>query len=260
MNRYASVETIEEIIRSMAWKTDEMIVRPEGPSSVRIEAWPIIIKIKQHEVLYHWTVSAIDDPNDKDEGYASDPIEEILEFIYGSIPGGEKIKHISSNPTQLASLLRKISLERDERRILVYLRRIYGFMRKIARNPNPILDLHEIAMNNLKMNMDGRRWSLSEFIDDNGLPAISFEIANRYEGKITLADILYVYEFGIEGRPESIKHGVTNSIVFDLKMWVREISMDNRFDDIWDKNEPQANPVVNPAVGIKTTPVTRPTI
>lgn len=220
MERRANIETFDRIVKSIKSFGDVSIL-PEESGAVKILAWPYTLHVKQHDVLYHWTIQAKDDASDKDEGYASDPMDAIIEAMSdGDDMAGVLWNKISSDPVRLASFLRSLAKTSPTVRNKA-LRRIAGFMRKSDAAPNPLLDLHEKEIEKLIRDMQARKWRAVKVRDDSSLPAIEFEIGDTFDGKIMLSKVMYEYEFSVDGKPEVTEKGVTDSVIRDLRDWAK---------------------------------------
>lgn len=251
MIRRASVETLDDIIKSIKSFGDVNII-PDDSGSVKIEAWPFIIKVKQHDVLYHWTLQAIDDPSDKDEGFAAEPLDEIIESLSEDTPGGEIWKGIASSPQQLSIFLKKIAAGPVGRQEVLILKRIAGLL-LAAESASPLLDLHDREIKNLMKEMNDRKWRATSMEDDSGLPAIEFEIGEAYEGKIMLSKVMYEFEFELDGHPDLTKRGISDSVVKDLRDWTHDPRVSEASDQIESDSStgwPGAFPTINDRPGV----------
>jgi hypothetical protein len=256
MIRRASVETLDDVIKSIK-SFGDVNVLPDDAGSVKIEAWPFTIKVKQHDVLYHWTLQAIDDPSDRDEGFASEPLDEILESLSEDTPGGEIWKQFASNPQQLILFLRKISAGPVGRREVLILKRIAGFL--AAGSPSPLLSLHAKEIENLMKEMNDRNWRATAVEDDSGLPAIEFEIGETYEGKIMLSKVMYEYEFELEDHPDLAKSGISDSVIKDLREWTHNPSVSEASDEM-ESDIQTGRPGARPALDDRPTGADRPIV
>jgi len=226
MKRLATIQTLDDVAKAIKSFGDVEVRPGDEPSSVKILAWPFVISVKQHETLFHWTLQAIDDPSDSDEGFAADPLDEILDSLSEETPGRDIWKQYAASPAKLSALLRKLASNPTDRKSIVLLKRIAGFLSAAEARPNLLLDLHQREIQKIVRSMETRHWRASEVQDESGLPAVEFEIGEAYEGKIMLSKILYEYEFSVEKQPAVTEDGVTDDVVGHLKAWLHKPDVD----------------------------------
>ena len=232
MRKQATIQTINDIAKSIK-SFGDVDVRPDEESgSVVITAWPFTIRVKQHETLFHWTLRAKDDPTDNDEGYASDPLDEIVDSLSEETPGREIWKQVSSSPKKLAAFLRRAAANPTAENVLI-LKRVAGFL---LAGSNPavtyLLDLHEKSIHKIMRDMESRRWVAEEIEDDSGLPAVTFEIGEEYEGKIMLAKVMYEYAFSVENNDHLTEKGTSDNVVGSLRKWAKRPDVDEAASEI----------------------------
>jgi hypothetical protein len=95
-----------------------------------------------------------------------------------------------------------------------------------------LVDLHNRKIDQLVGQMAKKGWRADKFTDDSGLPAIQFEIGERYSGTIMLHDVAYDYEFSIDGEPNLTESGTANDMENRLMAWMRS-------PEVWQIVEPR---------------------
>ena len=218
MKKRATVETIDDIVSSIESFGDVDVTYGEG-GSVKIEAWPYTVNVQQHEILYHWTLQAKDDPSDADEGFAADPLAEIVDSMSEGVPGAKFWEQYASSPDKLAVFLRRLASSPSPEG-LAMLKKMATFLMVSGSGLSPLLDLHRREIRPMAEKMKKKGWRAMEVKDDNGLPAIEFEIGDAYDGKIMLAKVLYNYEFNVDESPEISESGTSDSVMGRLKSWL----------------------------------------
>lgn len=230
MKRKAAIETIDDIVRSIRSFGDVDVSPTE--KGIKIDAWPYSITIDRHETMFHWTLEAVDDPSDSDEGFAADPMEDILDSLSEETPGREIWKGLASSPERLAYALKKIAARmasgKLNRQDAAMVKKLAGALR-CAAPVSPLLQLHEQEADRMLKDMQRRRWQAHKVEDSSGLPAIEFEIGEEYKGKIMLAKALYSYDFSIADHPELSEKGVTDSVTKQLLAWLHTSEVEEAY-------------------------------
>jgi hypothetical protein len=223
MERHAFIETLDDIAKAIKSFGDISVI-PNESGGIKIVAHPYTLYAKQADALYHWTLQAMEDPSDKDEGYSSDPLGSIRESLAGETPAGNMWEQFASSPKRLSSFLRRLASDPERPDTAFWLRKAFLV---VATHMNPLLDLHKREIGRLMREIESRGWRAQELDDSSGLPAIEFEIGERYEGRVMLSQVLYSYKFEVEGAPEVTENGATDSVVKSLKTWLHRKDVDD---------------------------------
>jgi hypothetical protein len=185
--RVAFVETLNDIIQDTRHTTSHPVnITPKPDGTILIERKNVYsVLVKPHEVLYYWKYESLNDPSDKDHGYAFDPLDQIIDSISNGDPTNKKLwEKFASTPVK------------------------------------PLLDTHNKYIDQLHEDAALRRWNTQKIETDAGLPALSFEIGEQFKGEIGLAQIVYDYELRLHGHPELTKKGTSDSVIQEINHWI----------------------------------------
>ncbi len=250
-----AITTIDDVLNLIGRRAD-YDVKFLYNGSIEVEAYPYRLKLKAVMTIYHWIAQSVEDLNDKDEGYSSEPTEDIINFMIGDIPGNAFLEKYASCPVVfLERLAEAIEHEKNDPRVAsAVLKRLSNLVKFVRTNPRPVLmALHKDEIEKLSIEMSRKGWNFVHVTDDSGLPALEFDVGDRYWGKIMLSDIVYDYEFSIDEYPDVTESGSANDIEERLRMWVRR-------DDV---NTARKNAITlnrtYPATPPKSLNVTKPT-
>lgn len=236
-----AITTINDILMAIG-RREEYDTKLLDDGTLLVEAYPYVLKIKQNSPMFHWVVEAVDDPTDRDEGYSSTPTQDIVDFVKGDVPGGSMLdKYAAEQLRRMAAAILAGRCRPAD--VAAELRRVASRVRMADTGVSALIDLHRVEMKHLADQMTGKGWRIQEFKDDSSLPAIEFEIGERYTGKLMLHDVIYDYEFAVEGEPSVTKSGTTNDLEQEFRAWARSDAVDSAREAAPD---PDTKPIAAP--------------
>jgi hypothetical protein len=219
-----ALTTVDDILKLIG-RRDEYDTRVLEDGTLEVDAYPYLISMKQNTPIFHWTVEAVQDSSDRDEGYSSSPTEDIIEFVKGEVPGGQFMdRFVTSALLRIAKAVMSAECNPDDAALA--LRRLAARILHLGTAESVLLTLHKMELGQLAGKMTKNGWRIQEFKDDSGLPALEYEIGEMYFGKIMLHDVMYDYKFVVHGSPNVTASGTTNDLEAEFKKWSKSDAVD----------------------------------
>ncbi|HEY8095263.1 MAG TPA: hypothetical protein VIE65_04110 [Methylobacter sp.] len=223
--RVVSVDDLKTFFAGKQWKG----VFKDGGFDGRYpgDILTYLVNIKPSGITFYYKIWAKEDPSDSEEGVTDAPIKSLAEFVGQGIPGGEVFERMSSDPNVIIKEIRSLPIKQSNKKKF---RRFSAALISAQARKAYSWELEADEINKLLQSMKSKGWRASPTkINDN--PAIRVDIGEEFEAEIEVSDIMYSFEFEIEGQPSLTKKGTTDDPIREFQNYYRSPEIESIYEE-----------------------------